>query len=73
MDWKCNECETDYDENNARYYCSICDYNMCDKCREDNWYDIIKPFPKGIVPSNRNIQENIKESDHHNIIWYIVE
>ena len=65
FNWECNKCNNNYDKNNARYYCSKCNYNMCDKCREEKGYDIIKPFPKDIVPSNRNIQENIKESEHH--------
>jgi hypothetical protein len=44
--WKCNLCNKNYDKKNARYYCSICDFNMCDKCDSKGKYTKKKFFQK---------------------------
>jgi hypothetical protein len=65
LNWKCNECKKKYDKKIGRYYCSICDFNMCNECSENHGYDTIEPFPEDVIPSNQNIKENIKKSSHH--------
>ena len=30
--WNCNLCSSSKSENIPKYYCSFCDYNLCDKC-----------------------------------------
>jgi hypothetical protein len=65
LDWCCNECKKNYNKKIGRYYCSICDYNICDQCIENHDYEKMKPFPEDIVPSNGNITENVKKSSHH--------
>lgn len=30
FNWKCNVCKNDYDSNQPTFFCSLCDYNMCD-------------------------------------------
>ena len=31
--WNCNICSTSYNLNNAKFYCSICDFNLCNNCK----------------------------------------
>lgn len=65
FDWSCNECKHKYNKNVGRYYCSICNYNMCDQCIENNDYEKMKPFQEDVFPSNENITENFKKSNLH--------
>ena len=32
--WSCNICHTCFNSNTGKYYCSICDYNVCNSCKE---------------------------------------
>ena len=32
--WSCNICSTSFNSNIAKFYCSICDYNVCNSCKE---------------------------------------
>ena len=64
-DWKCNVCNENYTKNNGRYYCSVCDYNMCEKCHEKNKYFMKKSFPQGTKPSNSVIKEPFLNTDYH--------
>ena len=31
--WSCNICSASYNPNIAKFYCSICDYNVCNNCK----------------------------------------
>ena len=32
--WKCSNCKKEYKNNNIfSYYCSLCDYNICELCK----------------------------------------
>ena len=33
--WICNECQNSFDDNEWSFYCSICDYDICYNCYED--------------------------------------
>ena len=63
--WICNECKQRYDKSEGKYFCSLCSYNMCDNCIQNKKYFKIKSFPKNVVPSNKNVKNNIEESSHH--------
>ena len=32
--WSCNICYASFNSNTAKYYCSICDYNVCNNCKD---------------------------------------
>lgn len=64
-DWKCNICNENNTKNNGRYYCSVCDYNMCEKCHEKNKYFMKKSFPQGTKPSTSVIKEPFLNTDYH--------
>jgi len=65
FDWECNECKEKHFKKEGRYFCSQCEYNMCDKCIEKKDYYKMKPFPNDITPSNKNVKENKIKSKHH--------
>lgn len=44
--WSCNLCKINYDISNAKYYCSLCDFNMCDNCHSKGNYTKKKSFPE---------------------------
>ena len=70
FDWKCNVCQNNYKKNEPRYYCSICDYNMCDKCVEYGQYDKKRSFPKPIPPCNFNFKnKSLKTSHSHDLVF----
>ena len=37
--WRCNQCNKKYYCQDEKFCCSICDYNMCHKCRKLNNYE----------------------------------
>ena len=36
FDWKCEKCNTNFDKKENKYYCSVCDYSVCEKCVDKN-------------------------------------
>ena len=65
FDWKCNICKKDYSKKEGKYYCSCCDYCMCDKCREKGCYDKKRPFPENIPPCDINYKEKFLKTKLH--------
>ena len=63
--WKCNLCKKEYDKKNARYYCSICDFNMCDECHSKGNYIKKKVFPDNVEPTNTSVTIQFIESKYH--------
>jgi hypothetical protein len=61
FDWECNECKEKHKKKEGRYFCSQCEYNMCDKCIESKDCYKMKPFPDNITPSNKNVKDNKKK------------
>lgn len=31
--WSCDKCSTSFNSNTGKFYCSLCDYNMCNNCK----------------------------------------
>ena len=65
FDWKCNLCQKKYNKENARYYCSICNFNMCDNCHSKGEYIKKKAFPEGVKPTNKMVKKKYFETDYH--------
>jgi hypothetical protein len=65
QDWKCSLCNQNYTKENARYYCSICDFNMCENCHYEKKYYMKKSFPKGTKPSNPSVPIHELKTDYH--------
>ena len=65
FDWKCNVCENHYEKNNGRYYCSKCNFNLCENCHYQRKYITKKSFPKDTLPSNSSITTNFFQTDYH--------
>ena len=65
FDWKCNVCNKNYNKNIPTFLCSICDYNMCDECREKGMYEKKLSFPKYIVPPCNTVKDKFKTTSYH--------
>ena len=65
FDWKCKKCNKNYDKKIGKYYCSFCDYNMCDNCRAMGYYEKKREFPKNIPPPEVNYNQKFIISNHH--------
>ena len=65
LNWKCSLCDINYTKEKAKYYCCICDFNMCDKCHTKGKYIKKKIFPEGITPSNIDIKNPILKYNNH--------
>ena len=65
FDWKCNLCLINYEKSNGRYYCSKCDFNICENCHYKKNYVIKKSFPKNTCPSNMSVESNYLNTDLH--------
>ena len=65
LDWKCSLCKNNFQKKEAKYYCSLCGFNMCDNCHSKGRYIKKKSFPDNITPSNINITNPIIETEYH--------
>ena len=65
LDWECSLCTKKYNKENAKYYCSLCDFNMCEICHSKGNYLKKKAFPDEVKPSNKDIKEPFLKSNHH--------
>ncbi len=65
IDWTCNRCKKIYSRENMKYYCSYCDYSMCENCNYERQYYMKKSFPKGIKPSHSSVNIHFFQSDLH--------
>ena len=48
--WKCRNCSKIYNENDLSYYCSLCDYNICQNCHN---YMLIPQTKSQILTSHQ--------------------
>ena len=71
FNWKCSLCKKNYGRNDARYYCSSCNFNMCNECHSKKKYIKKKGFQDDIEPSNPDITNPIiKTKFHkHNLVY----
>ena len=66
LDWNCSCCQKNYTKNDARYYCSLCNFNMCDICHLKRNYPKKRIFQElDIKPSNDKIKEPKLKSKYH--------
>ena len=66
LNWECSLCKNKYNKEDAKYYCSLCDFNMCDNCHSKHNCTKKKAFPEGVVqPSNEKIKEQFLETKYH--------
>ena len=65
FNWKCNLYNKNYNNKNPRYYCSICDYNMCEDCYTNKNYPKKAPFPNNVTPSINSINEKYFDAANH--------
>ena len=49
--WKCNKCSLNYQNDEATFYCSFCNYYLCKKCMEEKR---VEPSPIIIIPQHFN-------------------
>ena len=68
LNWRCSLCEKNYNKEDAKYYCSLCDFNMCDKCHFIRKYEIKKAFPENVKPSDPLVKNPILKYNNHNHI-----
>jgi phage tail tube protein FII len=66
FNWKCSLCKKNYSKDDARYYCSSCNFNMCNECHAKKKYTKKKAFQDGIKPSNPDITNPIINTKFHN-------
>ena len=65
LNWTCNICKKNYTQNDGKYYCSLCNYSMCEDCNDKGKYHMKKSFPPNTVPSNPNVNVNVFKTDYH--------
>ena len=59
--WKCNVCNMFYDNSQAFYYCSLCDFYLCQKC-VIQWM----AFMNSQLKMNLNIANNMGDNSGNN-------
>ena len=71
--WKCNICNKDYDYQEEKFCCSLCDFNMCHACRKLRNYERRKAIKKDITPENENYRFKYLETylHEHKLIYCI--
>ena len=63
--WKCNLCKIKYEKKIPKYYCSICNFSLCEKCHEIRNYPKKKAFPDEINNSNISVQKKFLKTVYH--------
>ena len=65
FDWECNKCKKNYNKSEPKFYCSVCDFSYCDKCRENDGHLLQKPFPENTECPNLAIKDKFIKSENH--------
>jgi hypothetical protein len=63
--WICNKCKKMYDKYIGTYFCSVCDFNLCDSCRAEGNYSKKKEFPENIQDSKIKLNSKFLPSKNH--------
>ena len=63
--WKCNLCKKDYSCQEEKFYCSICDFYMCHRCRKQKDYERRKAIKRDITPDNEVYREKYIDTKLH--------
>jgi len=68
LDWNCSLCKNNFQKEKAKYYCSLCGFNMCDNCHSKGNYIKKKSFPDNLKlnPSDKNILNPVLKTEYHN-------
>ena len=71
LDWNCSICKNNFNKNNVKYYCSLCDFNLCEKCHSERNLPKRSEFKEEVKPSNSKITNLIIRSifHEHNLIY----
>ena len=61
----CNECKKEYNDNFFSYYCSLCDYNICEECFSKNKNTLRANISKndGILEKKENLEKERREKE----------
>lgn len=70
FNWKCNLCKIKYDKLKPKYFCSLCNYSMCENCYNMRNYPKKKEFPDNIDNSNITINKKYLKTVYHKHILY---
>ena len=63
--WKCNLCRKKYEKKYAKYYCSLCNFSMCEACHDNKNYPKKKEFPYDAFDSNIEIKKKFMKTAYH--------
>ena len=66
FDWQCKTCNKKYNKSIPKYYCSGCDYCMCNECYTNRNYPKKKEFPQNVIPTNPSVKEKYYDAAYHN-------
>jgi len=71
--WKCNLCKKNYDCQEEKFCCSLCDFNMCQACRKLKNYERRKAIKKDITPYNEKYRNKylVSSLHEHKLIYCI--
>ena len=65
FDWICSLCKKRFYKKDANYYCSLCDFNMCQNCHSKGNYLKKKEIPSDVKPSLTSIINPFLQSKYH--------
>ena len=65
FNWKCNLCSNKYEKTSPKYFCSVCNYSMCENCHAYRNYPKKKAFPEDIDISNITIKKKFLKAVYH--------
>ena len=63
--WKCNLCSIKYQKISPKYFCSVCNFSMCEKCHAARNYPKKKAFPENIDTSHITIKKKFLKTVYH--------
>ena len=63
--WKCNLCSNKYEKTSPKYFCSVCNYSMCENCHAIRNYPKKKAFPDDIDTSEITIKKKFLKTVYH--------
>lgn len=63
--WKCNICKIKYEKKSPKYYCSICNFALCEKCHDIRNYPKKKEFPEGSLDADITIKKKFLKTVYH--------
>ena len=65
FNWFCKKCNKIYSKYKGTYFCSFCDFNLCDSCRAEGNYSKKKEFPENIQDSEIKLNYKFLPPKNH--------